>query len=314
VSATVTIGVFDGLHLGHQRILARALERARGGPCVVVSFDPHPDVVLARNFRPAPPLTPVPEKRERLRAMGFARLDVLPFTRELAALEPEAFVDRHLVRPYRMGALVVGEGFALGRGRSGTVERLRQIGATRGFEVEAVPLFSLDGEAVSSTRIREALSEGRARDASRWLGRPYALAGRVVPGEAIGRGLGFPTANLRLHDEKFLPADGVYVARARIEGEAAWRPAALSLGLRPTFDGQARAIEVFLLDWSGDLMGHGLEVELVDWIRPQERFPSPEALVEAMERDVARVRERLGPAGGAAPAPAPAAEPRRAPP
>ena len=298
--AVVSVGVFDGVHLGHQEILRAALDRATrapqgstGGRCAVVSFDPHPDLVLARSFRAPAPLTPLSERRERISALGIRELEVIPFTRELAALEPEEFVARHLVGPYRMHTLVVGEGFALGRGRGGDVQRLRAIGAGEGFEVVAVPLLELDGAPVSSTRIRALLEAGRVADAARLLGRRYDLRGRVVGGEAVGRTLGYPTANLRLHEEKFVPGDGVYAARVRIGSAPAWCPAAISIGVRATFDGQTRALETYLLDWDGDLLGRDLEVELVDWIRPQERFESREALVAEMGRDVAEVRRRL---------------------
>ena len=223
--AAVSVGVFDGVHLGHRGILQAALARATGAPCgapggrcAVVSFDPHPDLVLARSFRAPAPLTPLSERRERIAALGIRELEVIPFTRELAALEPEEFVARHLVGPYQLHTLVVGEGFALGRGRGGDVPRLRAIGAREGFEVVAVPLLELDGAPVSSTRIRAALEAGRVAEAARLLGRRYDLRGRVVRGEAVGRTLGYPTANLRLHEEKFVPGDGVYAARARIGG------------------------------------------------------------------------------------------------
>ncbi len=297
MSAVVAIGVFDGLHLGHRSILGRALEHASAAasPAVVVTFEPHPDVVLAKTFQPVPPLTPLPEKRERLRAMGFAALEVLPFTREMAALEPEIFVARHLVAPLAPRVLVVGENFALGRGRAGNVDRLRAIGRGHGFEVEAVPLLALEGEVVSSTRIRAALAEGRVADAARWLGRLYGLVGRVVRGEAVGRTLGYPTANLRLHEEKLVPRDGIYAVWVRIEGESEWRQGAMSIGVRPTFGGQLHTLEVFLLDWSGELVGRDLEIAFVDWLRPELRFESADALVVAMGRDVAETRERLAP-------------------
>ena len=297
MSTALAIGVFDGLHLGHRALLERALARAReaSGRPIVLSFDPHPDVVLSRGaFRIRAPLTPLPEKRRRLLAMGVDDLVVLPFTRELASLEPEEFVDRYLVTPYAPSALVVGEGFALGRNRTGTVERLRAIGRARGFEVEAVPLVQRDGGPISSTRIRDLLVQGRVAEAGRLLGRSYELEGRVVRGEGIGRSLGYPTANLRLHHEKFLPADGIYAARAQWEGSP-WRLAAMSIGVRPTFDGRVRTVEVHVLDWSGDLVGRALEVELVDWLRPEIRFESSDALVQAMGQDVAETRRRLGP-------------------
>lgn len=293
--AVVAVGVFDGLHLGHGAILERAAQAAaaEGGRFVVVTFDPHPDVVLARSFRVVLPLTPIPEKRDRLRARGVDHLEVIPFTRELAGLAPEAFVRAHLVEPFGMRRLVVGADFALGKGRAGHVGRLAGIGRGMGFGVEAVPLLELDGGPVSSSRIRELLGEGRVAEAARLLGRRYDLGGRVVPGESVGRMLGFPTANLRLHEEKFLPGDGVYAAWARLEDEPLRRPAAASLGTRPTFDGGSHAIEAHLLDWSGELAGRELTIELVDWVRGQERFDGPEPLRAAMARDVAIVRSRL---------------------
>jgi riboflavin kinase/FMN adenylyltransferase len=259
-----------------------------------MSFDPHPDVVLAKGgFHSPPPLTPLGERRERLAALGVELFDVLPFTRELAALEPEAFVDLHLVQPHAPSALVVGEGFALGRGRAGTVERLRAIGASRGFEVEAVPLVQLDGAPVSSTRIRAALAEGRVAEAARLLGRRYAFRGTVVTGDGRGRELGYPTANLRLHEERVVPGDGVYAVLAHLGQAPDLLPGAMNIGMRPTFDGQIRTLEVHLLDWSGDLVGRTLTVEFVDWLRPELRFENAEALIAAIDRDVAETRRRL---------------------
>jgi len=304
MTSAVSVGAFDGLHLGHYQILRRTLARARerAGRSVVVSFDPHPDLVLAKSFQAVAPLTPLPEKRERLAALGV-EFQVLPFTRELAALEPEEFVERHLVRPYALHALVVGVNFALGRGRSGNVPRLREIGRRFGFEVETVPLLEIGGAPVTSTRTRAALAAGRVDEAARLLGRRYVLGGTVVPGNAIGRTLGVPTANLRLHEEKFLPAHGIYAVWARIGSESARRPGAMSIGVRPTFGGQERTLEVHLIDWSGDLLGADLEVELVDWIRPELRFESVEALSVAMREDLAEARRRLA----AAPAEVPQA-------
>jgi len=296
MSAAVAVGVFDGLHLGHRAILLRAVERARErhAPCVVMSFDPHPDVVLAKGpFHIEPPLTPLQEKRERMQALGVDQLQIIPFTRELASLAPEAFVEQYLVRPHALHALVVGHGFALGRGRSGNVERLRAIGQANGFEVDEMPLFQLDGAPVSSTRIRECLAEGRVAEAARYLGRRYGFVATVITGEGIGRTLGYPTANLRLHEEKLLPRDGIYVARARIADEPEWRAAAMSIGMRPTFEGQARTIEAYLLDWSGELPGRELEIEFVDWIRPEQKFESTAELVRAIDQDVAETRRRL---------------------
>jgi riboflavin kinase/FMN adenylyltransferase len=304
VSTSVAVGVFDGLHLGHQSLIGRALARAGGGRCVAVSFDPHPDLVLAREFRAMPPLTPLPEKQERLAAMGV-ELHVLPFTRELAAQAPEDFVARHLVQPFAPRWLVVGEDFALGRGRAGNVERLRAIGSGAGFEVEAVPLRKEGGETVSSTRIRALLEQGRVAEAGALLGRRYGLAGAVVRGDALGRELGYPTANLRLHEEKCVPALGIYAVWARPEGAGQWYGGAMSIGVRPTFGGQVRTLEVYLLDFEGDLYGRDVEVEFVDWLRPELKFDGREALIAAIAADVAHTRQRLAAQpreGGPAPA------------
>jgi len=189
---------------------------------------------------------------------------------------------------------VCGDGFALGKGRAGNVARLAAIGATRGFELVPVPLVEKDGAPVSSTRIRGLLSEGRVAEAARLLGRRYGLAGTVVRGDAIGRTLGYPTANLRLHEEKLVPADGIYAVWARWSGERDWRAAAMSVGVRPTFGGQVRTLEVHVLDWQGDLLGTTLEVEFAEWLRPERRFETKEALIAAMDQDVMETRRRLG--------------------
>ena len=295
MKTAVAVGVFDGVHLGHQRILERAVAIAREHRvrCVVLSFDPHPDLVLSKTFEATAPLTPIPEKRERIEALGVDELQVLPFTRELASLTAEEFVNRALVARHHCMALVVGENFALGRGRAGNVERLREIGKVRGFEVVPVPVFEMDGGPVTSTRIRALLSEGRVAEAARLLGRRYGLSGMVVRGDAIGRTLGYPTANLRLHEEKFVPADGIYAVWARWNGEPEWRAAAMSVGVRPTFGGQVRTLEVHVLDWHGELLGKSLEVEFADWLRPERRFETPEALIAAMDEDVLETRRRL---------------------
>jgi riboflavin kinase/FMN adenylyltransferase len=292
VAGAVAVGVFDGVHLGHQALLARARERAAGERVVAVSFEPHPDVVLAREFRPYAPLTPLPEKHAMFARLGV-ELHVLPFTRELAALEPEVFVERHLVTPFAPRWLVVGEDFALGRARAGNVARLREIGRSSGYQVDALPLQVVDGEPVTSTRIRALLAEGRVAEAAVLLGRPYGFTGLVVGGDRLGRTLGFPTANLRLHDEQQVPAHGIYAVWARLASETTWRMGAMSVGVRPTFGGGLRTLEVFLLDWSGDLYGHDLAVAFVDWLRPEQAFADAASLVAAMTADVALARERL---------------------
>ena len=296
MSGAVAVGVFDGVHLGHRVLLERALERAAGEPTVAVTFEPHPDGVLAREFRPYAPLTPLPEKQARIARMGI-ELRVLPFTRELAALEPEVFVERHLVGPFAPRWLVVGEDFALGRARSGNVARLRQLGERFGFQVDALPLHVADGAPVTSSRIRALLAEGRVAEAARLLGRPYGFTALVVGGDRVGRTLGFPTANLRLHDEQQVPAHGIYAAWVRLAGDPEWRMGAMSVGVRPTFGGGLRTLEVHLLDWNGDLYGQDVRVVFADWLRPERAFAGTGELVEAMHGDVAETRLRLARTG-----------------
>lgn len=296
VSTAVAVGVFDGLHRGHALLIDRARALAEGGRCVAISFDPHPDLVLAKEFRALPPLTPLPEKHERLAALGV-ELHVLPFTRELAALSPEAFVEQHLVQPFAPQWLVVGDDFALGKGRAGNVMRLREIGSANGFGVESVPLLQEGGSPVSSSRIRGLLADGRIAEANMFLGRSYSLVGLVVHGDQVGRKLGFPTANLRLHDEKQVPANGIYAVWARVVGEERWRMGAMSIGVRPTFGGQVRTLEVHLLDFAADLYDRDLEVRFVAWQRSELRFENAQALVEAMGRDVLEARQHLAAQG-----------------
>ena len=292
--SAVAVGVFDGLHLGHVEILRRALAcRPAEGRAVVLSFDPHPDLVLSPNFHPVAPLTPQAEKRSRVEALGLDALDVVPFTRELAALSPERFVREFLLERHGMRTLVVGENFALGRARAGDLSWLRGFGAEQGFGVEALPLLEREGAPVTSTRVRGLLAEGQVAGAARLLGRRYSIAGRVVTGQSLGRQLGYPTANIQLHEEKLAPAHGIYAVWVRLPSAVSPVMGAMSIGVRPTFGGTVPTLEVFLLDWSGDLLGRDLEVDFVDWIRPERRFESAEALVEEMGRDVTEVRGRL---------------------
>jgi riboflavin kinase/FMN adenylyltransferase len=207
----------------------------------------------------------------------------------MAALEPEEFVQRHLLGGLGMVFLVAGEDFALGRARRGTIAHLAELGKRLGFGVEGVPLLVEEGKPITSSRIRELLGAGRVAEAARLLGRPYRLDGQVVTGRGLGRELGFPTANLLLLEHRLLPADGIYAARVLLESEPP-RAGALSIGMRPSVGGGPRTVEVHVLDFAGDLRGRTLTLDLLDWLREERHYPTLEALAAAIEEDVRHVR------------------------
>jgi riboflavin kinase/FMN adenylyltransferase len=297
--AVLTIGFFDGVHLGHRRLISRAAELARqqGARAVAVTFWPHPAAVV----RPeAPPtlLSTLDEKLALLEGLGLLNAAiVVPFTGEIAHLRPEAFLDR-LASWCEPRALVEGVDFALGHNRAGTVAYLRELGMRRGFAVEALEVHE-DGARVSSSRIRALLREGDVAGATRLLGRSYTLCGEVVLGDQRGRLLGFPTANLRLDARKLMPENGIYAMRARLPGETTARhPAVASIGVRPTFgDGLRRLVEVHLLDATMDLYGLELEVEVVARLREERRYDDVEALKWQMRLDADQARELLARGG-----------------
>jgi riboflavin kinase / FMN adenylyltransferase len=295
--AVVTIGNFDGVHLGHRRLLARVRERAKdlGALAVMVTFDPHPRHVLQPDV-PLEILTTTDEKAHLLAEQTFDQLIVWRFDSELQRLGPEEFVDA-LSRYVALRHLVHGPGFALGRRRAGTPEVLAEIGRRRGFTLEEVsPIQSAAGVPVNSTSIRRLLAEGDVSMAAEHLGRPPALVGVVVEGEKVGRTLGFPTANLDVGPRAAVPADGVYAAwaeRSPFTAGATRHAAAVSIGTRPTFDGTRRVVEAYLLDFGGDLYGERLRLHFVARLRGQEKYESIDALVAQMRRDVAAAREAL---------------------
>ncbi len=297
--AVLTVGTFDGVHRGHWELLQRVVRRAqeRGRPSVLVTFDPHP----LRIVRPdaAPPLLTTPlEKMEILAESGLTYAAFLRFDRTLAAFEPDRFVEEILVGRFGLSHLVIGYDHGFGRGRSGDVETLRAAGRRFGFDVEVVEPVQAGAAPISSTRIRRAVADGDVLAAAEGLGRPYSLRGTVVRGDGRGRALGFPTANLELNDpDKLLPAEGIYVARAVLREGAI--DGVLHLGPRPTFVGASPTIELHLLDWDGNLYGRHVRVDLCARLRGIERFPDAQALIAAMQADVAAARTVLKRGAGA---------------
>jgi riboflavin kinase/FMN adenylyltransferase len=286
----VALGVFDGLHRGHQAVieLVVSLATTHDALAAVVTFDPLPAMVLAPTKAPRL-LATVEQRLEGLAALGVDEVRVLTFTKELAHESAEDFIDRVLVRELRARCVVVGEDFHFGHDRRGTVAMLRELGPAKGFEVVAAPLFG-DGERWSSTSVRRALEKGDLEGAARVLGRPFALRGVVEHGDQRGETLGFPTANLKLSPTQQLPAEAVYAGAARVDAQ--WWPAAISLGTRPQFyeDGDL-LVEVHLVGFEGDLYGQTIDVIFLQRLRDQETFADLEKLKAQIGRDVAKTRE-----------------------
>lgn len=286
----ITIGVFDGVHRGHAYLLQRLLDLA--GPDylpAVLTFANHPVTVLQPG-RQVSFLTTPDQKAGLLAAQGVELVVSLEFTAELAQLTAREFV-RLLVEELRMKGLVVGPDFALGRNREGNADFLRELGREMGFWVETLEPLLLGGTLVKSRAVRQAITEGEVAAAAALLGREYALTGRVATGDRRGRELGFPTANMDIAPEMALPGDGIYATWAVVDGVR--RPAATSIGVRPTFGLTERLVEVYILDFAGDLYGRDLEVGFVAKLRNQETFPNLESLVEQINRDVRDTRRTL---------------------
>ena len=292
----VTIGNFDGVHLGHQHVVRRAREVADQlgiADVVAVTFDPHPIAVLRPEHAP-PTLTSLAARIGLLEDAGIDDVLVIPFDRSIASWSPEEFIDRVLVDALGAGAVVVGANFRFGHKAAGDVATLRAAGAARGFEVEGI---ALDGgpQVWSSTYVRNCLAAGDVAGAAEALGRPFTVRGVVVEGDHRGRDMGFPTANVPTSGVA-APADGVYAGWLRREDTGETYPAAISVGTNPTFDGEReRRVESYVLD-RDDLELYGVEVEVafVDRLRGMVRFEGVEALVETMHDDVRRAREILG--------------------
>lgn len=293
----VTIGNFDGVHRGHRHLFAKVTERARalGARSLAVTFDPLPAEVL-RPDRAPKRLTTTQDRLALVAEAGLDCITVVPFTREFAALEAREFVAQ-LVDAASPREFVVGADFRFGHDRTGSPELLKELGAAYGFGVTVVE--RIGGERISSTSIRRALTDGDVAIAAELLGRPYALRGRVVPGAGRGRHLGFPTANVTVPDSLVIPADGLYAGRASVEGGPQHHPALIYIGTRPTFAEAERVVEVYLLDFQGDLYGQELTVQFIERLRGDQTFASSEALIEQMRADEVAARRLLG-AGGPA--------------
>ena len=289
----VALGNFDGFHLGHQAVVGRAIERAQaeGRPALVATFDPHP----VRFFQPdAPPfrLTTLDQRERLFGAAGADAMVVFHFDAALAGLSAEAFVAERLVGLLGVAGVVTGEDFTFGKGRSGNASVLADLAARHGLFAEAVAPVLLDGEPVSSSRIREALQAGDCATATRLLTRPFAIEGEVIHGDKLGRTIGYPTANIDL-DRYLRPRYGVYAVRGRLP-DGRMLDGAANLGIRPSFDPPKELLEPYFFGDPGDLYGRTIEVELHHWLRPEVKFDSLDALKAQIASDCEDARRLLG--------------------
>jgi riboflavin kinase/FMN adenylyltransferase len=289
-SSLVTVGTFDGVHVGHRAILLYLVERAKesGGASTVVTFDPHPREVVQNEAVPL--LTTVDERARIMEDLGVDRLIVIPFTREFAALRAETFVEEYLVGTIGMKEIVIGYDHAFGKDRSGNRDLLGRLAEDLGYGVDLVPPAVLDQHVVSSTGIRRLLLEaGDVGGAAEMLGRWYSLRGTVVPGAARGRSIGFPTANIQVdHPRKLVPREGVYAVMVNVDSSGRLLKGMMNIGRRPTFGGGPVKIEVHIIDFESELYERSIEVLFVRRLRDEMRFASIDDLVRQLNEDKQR--------------------------
>jgi len=292
--SVITIGAFDGIHLGHKALFKETLKLSQelGLQPLVVTFDPHPRKVLQPQLH-FKLLTTLEEKLELIEKEGFPGIVLLPFTKGLAELSPDLFVEQYLVDALRARCVVVGFNFRFGKNRTGDTALLKTLGERYDFQVKIVPPVILEDKRVSSTLIRELIARVEIEKANQFLGRPYFLKGRVIKGKGRGRGLGFPTANLSVSPEKLLPSRGVYAVWVHL-GDQKFK-GALNLGFNPTFEGKELSIEVHLLGFNPtqDLYHQYLHIEFIKFLRGEKKFSSIEELVAQIQRDCQLVEEIL---------------------
>ncbi|WP_159467591.1 bifunctional riboflavin kinase/FAD synthetase [Dyadobacter sp. 3J3] len=284
--AVVTSGTFDGLHVGHKKILSRLKEISNqcDGESTVLTFWPHPRMVVSEDSQDLQLLSTIDEKIELFSQMGIQHLAIIPFTRAFSELSSDDFIRQILVDKIGTKKLVIGYDHRFGRNREGSFEFLQKNASAYGFEVEEIPRQDIEDLAISSSRIRHSLLSGNVDEAKYLLGRPYSITGLVVKGKQLGRTIGFPTANIQLHESyKLIPANGVYVIKAYHNGEA--YQGMLNIGVRPTVDGTFRTIEANIFDFDKEIYGEDLTVELLHYLRPEQKFNGLDALIAQIKID-----------------------------
>lgn len=288
----ISIGMFDGVHLGHQMLMTRARERAQalGARSMVLTFTDHPLRLLAPPYAPRA-LTDAEEKAELIRRQGVDALVMIEFTAEFAAISAEAFIEELLVKRCQARYVVCGPDFRFGHGGAGDTRLLADAARRHGFELEVLETRKHRQTPIKSTRIRQCLLEGRPEEAARLLGRPYTLSGQVVPGDQRGRTLGVPTANIEPPAGRLAPANGVYAVRVKVDDQ--WYGGMMNIGVRPTFGGETRTFEVHLFEYDGNLYAKRLTIAFHSLIRLERAFRSAEELVEQIRRDELECRRQL---------------------
>jgi riboflavin kinase/FMN adenylyltransferase len=287
----LAIGVFDGVHCGHQAVISTSADHARApsGTPVVVTFDPHPEKVLRPQAAPHL-LSATQHKIALIRALGVEHLLIISFDKQFAATEPEDFVQKLATHSKPLREICVGHEWSFGKNRRGNLALLKTLGATFNFDVVGIPPVKINGAVVSSTAIREAIEKGDFAKAAEMLGREYTILGTVTRGDSLGKKIGFPTANLSAHSEQF-PPNGVYAAEARIDGEL--HRGVINLGIRPTVSGgkSERVLEIHLFDFNRDIYGRDVEVRFLKFLRSEKKFENLDALVQQIRQDVEQARQ-----------------------
>ena len=287
----LAIGVFDGVHRGHQAVISTSADHAAAsnGTPVVVTFDPHPEKVLRPQAAPHL-LSATEHKIALIRALGVEHLLIITFDKQFAATEPEDFVQKLVIHYKPLQEICVGHEWSFGKNRRGNLDLLKKLGAKFNFDVVGIPPVKINGAVVSSTAIREAIEKGDLAKAAEMLGREYTILGTVTRGDNLGKKIGFPTANLSAHSEQF-PPNGVYVAEARIDGEL-YR-GVINLGIRPTVSSgkSERVLEIHLFDFNRDIYGHDVEVRFLKFLRSEKKFQDLDTLVQQIRQDVEQARQ-----------------------
>jgi riboflavin kinase/FMN adenylyltransferase len=285
-NTVVTLGTFDGLHLGHQQIIRSVLDKTRkyGGRNVLITFDPHPRKVVSRGNH-IKLLSTLDEKIEILSKMGIENLFIINFTKEFSQLSPQQFVTRYLVEGIGLKEVVIGYDHHFGRGRGGNFDILNSLGEKFNFLITPIEEYKVGGETVSRTKIRNALIEGNVFKANKMLGRHYSFLGRVVKGDGRGKELGYPTANVKVENEdKLIPAIGIYAAECLVSGK--WYNSLLNIGSKPTFSSDGKVVpEIYIIDFNKDIYNVKLQIKIIERIRGEEKFNSAQELIKQLDKD-----------------------------